>query len=119
MWKRRLADYLQTHSDEDIIRTLTADNLVSACELPLDLIIGCSYETRLALFHYWSTIHDKNNLSKYNTYILQDSLNTARDFKNDKWRTLSIEFDELSEEDICSVLDSIEDPLFFDKRLRR
>ena len=86
-------------------------------QLTVNEPLECTHDQKLALFHYWSTVIDKDNLSKYNVYLLEDSLNTTRDFKNDKWRTLSIQFDELPEEDACSVLDSIEDSFFLDNRL--
>ena len=117
MWKRRLEDYLQTHSDEEVISILTDLNLLSKRRLTIDELIHCTAEEKFALFHYWSTVIDKDPLSKYNVYLLEDALNIPRDFKKDKWRQLVIEFDNLSEEEQQLIFESITDTTLFDKTL--
>ena len=86
-------------------------------QLTINELLECTYDQKFALFHYWSTVIDKDDLSKYNAYLLEDALNIPRDFKKDKWRQLIIEFDNLSEEEQQLIFESITDTTLFNKTL--
>ena len=111
MWKRRLEDFKNKYSEDQILDLLTNNDLLFNRELTLEDILDLTEEQAQALY-CWSFNRHSDDTHRYNSYILIDKLNIPHDYNYDTWRTLCIEFDELSEEEQKNIQGSIDSSLY-------